>query len=44
MVEHPRENRGGALETVPPRGGIFRDAAPAEGLAEALEEMLRGGR
>ena len=31
--------RGGALETVPPGGGIFYDDASAEGLAEALERF-----
>ena len=31
--------RGGALETVPPRGGIFYDDASAEGLAEALQRF-----
>ena len=31
--------RGGALETVPPCGGIFYDDASAEGLAEALQRF-----
>ena len=31
--------RAGALETVPPGGGIFYDDASAEGLAEALERF-----
>jgi glycosyltransferase involved in cell wall biosynthesis len=31
--------RGGALETVPPRAGIFYDDASAEGLAEALQRF-----
>ena len=31
--------RAGALETVPPGGGIFYDDASAEGLAEALQRF-----